>query len=117
MSEYQELYKKYRPSNWDEIVGQEEVVSSLKASIKTDNLPSAYGFFGTHGCGKALHKDTLIPTPSGFKKMEDIEIGDYVIGYNSLPYEVNNKYSLYYSIVIELILEDNIVIYALDVLM
>ena len=45
MSEYQELYKKYRPSNWDEIVGQEEVVSSLKASIKTDNLPSAYGFF------------------------------------------------------------------------
>lgn len=95
MSEYQELYKKYRPSNWDEIVGQEEVVSSLKASIKTDNLPSAYGFFGTHGCGKALHKDTLIPTPSGFKKMEDIEIGDYVLGSNSLPVEVTNKYCPY----------------------
>lgn len=92
MSEYQELYKKYRPSNWDEIVGQKDVVSSLKTSIAGDNLPSAYGFFGAHGCGKALHKDTLIPTPSGFKKMENIEIGDYVLGSNSLPVEVTNKY-------------------------
>lgn len=33
---------------------------------------------GPTGSGKALHKDTFIPTPIGLKKVSDIEIGDTI---------------------------------------
>tara|TARA_R100000664_G_C2757576_1_gene145924 strand:- start:1488 stop:4028 length:2541 start_codon:yes stop_codon:yes gene_type:complete len=35
--------------------------------------------------GKALDVSTPIPTPNGFKRMGDIEVGDYVIGSNGKP--------------------------------
>lgn len=47
-----ELYKKYRPSKWSEIIGQNKVVKSLQAAIETNKIPSAYIFAGTHGSGK-----------------------------------------------------------------
>lgn len=44
-------------------------------------------FVGLSGrqTGKALDIDTPIPTPDGYKKMGDIEIGDYVIGPDGKP--------------------------------
>lgn len=92
MSDYQELYKKYRPRSWDDIIGQDDVVESLKASVESGNMPTAYGFFGSHGCGKALHKDTLIPTPDGFVSMGDLSIGDTVLGSDSSPVKITDKY-------------------------
>lgn len=92
MTESKELYKKYRPRTWGNIIGQDKVVSSLRSAIKEDKLPTAYGFFGSHGCGKALHKDTLIPTPQGFRKMGEISIGDKVLGAHMQPTEVLEKY-------------------------
>ena len=47
-----ELYKKYRPETWDSLIGQQKVARSLKAAIKHNKLPTAYGFFGPRGCGK-----------------------------------------------------------------
>lgn len=91
-SHYQELYKKYRPENFSDIVGQDIVVSSLKNDIKNSSVPTAYGFFGSHGCGKALHKDTLIPTPYGFKTMGELNVGDIVYGSTSQLVTVTNKY-------------------------
>lgn len=53
MSNYQELYKKYRPTNWDDLVGQEGVVKNLKAELISGQVPTAYLFAGKqHGCGK-----------------------------------------------------------------
>lgn len=53
MSNYTELYKKYRPKDWDSIVGQGEVVDSLRKAVKSNNIPTAYLFAGKqHGCGK-----------------------------------------------------------------
>ena len=43
--------EKYRPKNLSEITSQNEVISSLKKSIKTKNLPHLI-FFGPSGCGK-----------------------------------------------------------------
>jgi DNA polymerase-3 subunit gamma/tau len=45
------LYRKYRPKKFDEVVGQDQVVSALKESIK-GNLSHAYIFAGSRGTGK-----------------------------------------------------------------
>ena len=53
MSEqYIELYKKYRPRVWDDIIGQETVVNSLKNAIINNTIPTAYLFNGLAGSGK-----------------------------------------------------------------
>lgn len=50
---YQELYKKYRPRKWDDLVGQDGVVRNLRKEIITGQVPTAYLFAGKqHGCGK-----------------------------------------------------------------
>lgn len=49
---YVELYKKYRPNVWENVIGQDKIVNSLKAVLKKDKLPSAYIFAGPRGCGK-----------------------------------------------------------------
>ncbi len=50
--EYQVFALKYRPQNFDEIVGQEHVVSALKRAIQTKRLHHAYLFSGPRGVGK-----------------------------------------------------------------
>lgn len=47
-----ELYKKYRPKTLDEIVGNEEIVSSMKSLIESDNVPHTILLSGPSGCGK-----------------------------------------------------------------
>ena len=49
---YQALYRKYRPNNFDEIVGQEFVINTLKNAIKFNKISHAYMFFGPRGIGK-----------------------------------------------------------------
>lgn len=49
---YVELYKKYRPQKWADLVGQEKTVKSLQSAVVHDKIPSAYLFIGTRGCGK-----------------------------------------------------------------
>jgi DNA polymerase-3 subunit gamma/tau len=48
----QVLYRKYRPSNWDEVVGQEHIVSVLAQSIESGTFSHAYLFTGSRGTGK-----------------------------------------------------------------
>lgn len=49
---YQVLARKWRPSNFTEVVGQEHVVKSLVNAIQHDRLHHAYLFTGTRGVGK-----------------------------------------------------------------
>lgn len=49
---YQALYRKYRPSNLDEIAGQEVIVKILKNAIKNNQISHAYLFCGPRGTGK-----------------------------------------------------------------
>jgi DNA polymerase-3 subunit gamma/tau len=49
---YQIFARKWRPQNFDEIVGQEELVTRLKNAILQNRLPHAFLFAGSHGVGK-----------------------------------------------------------------
>lgn len=49
---YQTLYRKWRPKNFDEVVGQPHITETLKNEIKTGRLSHAYIFTGTRGTGK-----------------------------------------------------------------
>ena len=44
--------------------------------------------------GKALEVNTLIPTPDGFKKIKDLNPGDYVYGENGRPVRVKVENTL-----------------------
>ena len=46
------LYRKYRPKNFEEVLGQDDIVEILKKSIENDNFSHAYLFFGGRGTGK-----------------------------------------------------------------
>lgn len=48
----QALYRKYRPKEWDEVVGQDHVVTTLKNAIVADRVAHAYLFAGSRGTGK-----------------------------------------------------------------
>lgn len=47
---------------------------------------------GATGSGKALHEDTEIPTPSGFKLMKDLKIGDIIYDGAGNETVVEDKY-------------------------
>ena len=49
---YQALYRKYRPKDFDSVVGQTAIVQTLKNSIINHNFSHAYMFFGPRGTGK-----------------------------------------------------------------
>lgn len=46
------LYRKYRPQSFDEVVGQEAVVRTLRNAIAGDSVRQAYLFAGPRGTGK-----------------------------------------------------------------
>jgi len=46
------LYRKYRPKNFSEIVGQKHIVQTFENAIKNDRIGHAYLFTGPRGTGK-----------------------------------------------------------------
>ena len=48
----QAIYRKYRPKGWDEVIGQDHVVQTLKNAIAQDRVGHAYLFAGPRGTGK-----------------------------------------------------------------
>ncbi len=49
---YQALYRKFRPLSFDEVKGQDHIVTTLNNQIKHDHIGHAYLFCGTRGTGK-----------------------------------------------------------------
>ena len=49
---YTALYRKFRPAGFDEVKGQDHIVTTLKNQIKTGRIGHAYLFTGTRGTGK-----------------------------------------------------------------
>ena len=49
---YKALYRKYRPITFQDVVGQNVIVKTLKNSITNHTFGHAYMFFGTRGVGK-----------------------------------------------------------------
>jgi DNA polymerase III subunit gamma/tau len=55
------LYRKYRPLDFDEVVGQEPVVRTLRNAIEHDQVRQAYLFAGPRGTGKARRRRPTRP--------------------------------------------------------
>lgn len=66
-----------------------EMLNFLRTAVQA-NLTVAIS--GGTGAGKDLRKDTLIPTPSGLKKLADIRVGDEVLNESYAPVQVTGKY-------------------------
>ena len=49
---YLALYRKYRPATFDEVKGQDHIVTTLRNQLKTGRVGHAYLFCGTRGTGK-----------------------------------------------------------------
>ena len=49
---YVALYRKFRPDTFDEVKGQEHIVTTLKNQLMHDRVGHAYLFCGTRGTGK-----------------------------------------------------------------
>jgi len=49
---YLELYKKHKPKTWADIIGQKNIVGSLRPTVKARRVPVAYLFSGPRGTGK-----------------------------------------------------------------
>jgi DNA polymerase-3 subunit gamma/tau len=51
-TEYQALYRRYRPQRFDELRGQDHVARALKNAVANDRVGHAYLFSGPRGTGK-----------------------------------------------------------------
>ena len=49
---YTALYRKFRPQEFEDVKGQDHIVTTLKNQIKADRIGHAYLFCGTRGTGK-----------------------------------------------------------------
>lgn len=49
---YQALYRRYRPARFDDFVGQEAIIRTLRSQVMSGRIAHAYLFCGTRGTGK-----------------------------------------------------------------
>ena len=49
---YTALYRKFRPATFEEVKGQDHIVTTLKNQIQAGRIGHAYLFCGTRGTGK-----------------------------------------------------------------
>lgn len=59
---YQALYRKYRPNRFDDVVGQDVIIQTLKNAITNNKLTHAYLFSGPRGTGKTSTAKILAKT-------------------------------------------------------
>ncbi len=52
MSEYKALYRKWRPVDFDSVVGQDSITDILKYEVENGKISHAYLFCGSRGTGK-----------------------------------------------------------------
>jgi len=97
------LYRKYRPSVFDDVLGQDHIVKVLKGALGLGNISHAYLFYGPRGTGKTSiarivakelgtkdHDIYEIDAASN-RKIEDIrEVRDSV---RTMPFD--SKYKVY----------------------
>ncbi len=76
---YTALYRKWRPMVFDEVVGQDQVIQTIRSQVKTNSIPHAYLFSGTRGTGKTstakiLSRAVNCLTPDGENPCNTCEV-------------------------------------------
>lgn len=97
------LYRKYRPLTFDQVLGQDSVVTSLLAGLKSGKVSHAYLFSGSRGTGKTsvarLFAKELGTSPSDIYEIDAAsnngvdEMRELTNGVRTLPF--NSKYKIY----------------------
>ena len=70
----QALYRIYRPKNFDEIYGQDQIVSILKNQLENGNLSHAYLFCGPRGTGKTSTAKVFASAINGGTDIDTVEL-------------------------------------------
>lgn len=92
MSEtYRALTRKYRPSNFSDIVSQEHVSSTLENAIKQNKLSHAYLFSGPRGVGKTTMARVLARTINDLDQQVDGEQLGKTLNVIEIDAASNNK--------------------------
>jgi DNA polymerase-3 subunit gamma/tau len=76
---YTALYRKWRPLIFDEVVGQDQIIQTIRSQVKNKSIPHAYLFSGTRGTGKTstakiLSRAVNCLTPDGENPCNNCEI-------------------------------------------
>ncbi len=66
------LYRKYRPKNFSEVIGQKHIVQTLSNAIKNNHVAQAYLFTGSRGTGKTSIARILAKTVNCLDQKEAI---------------------------------------------
>lgn len=65
-SSHRALYRKYRPTSLDQVVGQDQVTTPLKNALQSGKLSHAYLFIGPRGTGKTSVARIFAHAANGF---------------------------------------------------
>ncbi len=97
------LYRKYRPQNFSEVLGQDAIVKSLESSLKSGNISHAYLFAGSRGTGKTsiarIFAKELGTSPNDIYEIDAAsnngvdEMRELTSGISTLPFD--SKYKVY----------------------
>ena len=69
---YRALYRKYRPSTLEDVIGQDVVIKILKNSILNDMVGHAYLFSGPRGIGKTTIAKAFAKTVNCLKQKDGV---------------------------------------------
>lgn len=78
---YMALYRKFRPTEFSDVRGQDHIVTTLKNQINADRIGHAYLFCGTRGTGKTTVAKIFARAVQ--MQRSDYDKYDYIIGMDS----------------------------------
>lgn len=97
------LYRKYRPQSFDEVLGQDAIVASLKTALNKKELSHAYLFAGSRGTGKTsiarIFAKSLGVSPNDIYEIDAAsnrginEMKELLSGVATLPFD--SEYKVY----------------------